>query len=310
MHATAPECQMIASISPDDMREVDSKMLDAIRLGENLHLHSRLVNGANIAAIYHLKSGGQRIRARLALHSAHCLNLNKKDGIVLAATAELIHNASLIHDDLQDRDEIRRRVATVWVAYGDDVAICAGDLLLSAAYSTIAGVSCVDKLPHLINLVHSCVTRAIDGQCADFSSASIKSLGVEEYLKITTAKSGSLLGLPMELALLAADYPVALGVTRSTINSFAAGYQIFDDLCYLEADIARVVVVPDLNVVQVLQKNNDMTSHRAWESAKKLGLKHLQVAATGSADLPLQSGRLLQELAIDLIAQLKDKCSP
>ena len=308
MHAVAPECQTTASISPHDMREVDKVMLDVIERSEDSRAHSIMVSSANCAAIYHLKSGGQRIRARLALHSARCLNLTKKDGIVLAATAELIHNASLIHDDLQDRDEIRRNVAAVWFIHGDDVAICAGDLLLSAAYSTIADVSCIDKLPRLIKLVHSRVVRAISGQCADLSCASAESLDVDEYLKITTAKSGSLLGLPMELALLAADCSSALDATRSTVNSFAAGYQIFDDLCDLEADLARGVAAPALNVVQVLQRNNAMTSHQAWESAKKLGLKHLQVAATDSADLPLQSGRLLQELAMDLMAQLKGKC--
>lgn len=216
---------MTASVSAHDMREVDRAMLNVIERGEDLRPHPQFVNGANIAAIYHLKSGGQRIRARLALHSAHCLSLTKKDGIALAATADLTRNASLIQDDLQDHDEIRRYVVTLWVAYADAVVICAGDLLLSAADSTIADISCVDKLPRLLKLVHS-----------------------------------------------------------------------------------RAVLAPTLNVVQLLQKNNAMTSHQAWESAKKLGLKHLQVAPRGCADLPLQSGRLLRELANDRMAQLKDKC--
>lgn len=71
------------------------------------------------AAIYHLKSGGQRLRAKLALHTSVCVGLSEEDGFSLAATAELLHNASLIHDDLQDRDRSRRGRGTVWVVYGE-----------------------------------------------------------------------------------------------------------------------------------------------------------------------------------------------
>ena len=53
---------------------------------------------------YHLKSGGQRMRARLALHASVALGLSQADAVSIAAAVELLHNASLIHDDLQDRD--------------------------------------------------------------------------------------------------------------------------------------------------------------------------------------------------------------
>ena len=305
MHGTVLRRDTTAETASQDLREVNAQMLAAIDLG--IDSHAPMLNAAKIAALYHLKAGGQRIRARLALDSSYCLGLTQSDGIALATTAELLHNASLIHDDLQDRDKIRRELDTVWVAYGDEVAICAGDLLLSAAYGALADISCADKLPQLIKLVHSRVAYAIGGQCADLSQASTQLLGVDGYLKIATAKSGALLSLPIELALLAADCQEGLGATRAAVDSFAVGYQIYDDLCDFEADRARDGFAATLNIVQVLQVNNAVSTRAAWERAKQLGLQKLAFAAADSANIPMQSGRLLRELSNDLYARLTER---
>ena len=306
MHSPASMCQTAANTASHDLLEVERLMADAIESGDVADKQG--MNLAKIAALYHLNAGGQRIRSRLAVDSADCLGLTARDGIALAATAELLHNASLIHDDLQDRDQIRRECATVWVAYGDEIAICAGDLLLSAAYATVADVSCADMLPLLVKLVHSRIAQAIGGQCAGFSPASNNPFNADAYLKIATAKSGALLGLPVELALLAGGYRGAMRATRTTADSFAAGYQIYDDLCDFEIDLARDAEAPVLNIVLVLQKNNASSIHDAWGSAQKLGLMHLEAAAASSTDFPRQSGRLFREMANDLHARLKDKC--
>ena len=59
------------------------------------------------AALYHLRSGGRRIRARLAIHASLSLGLSSADALALASTVELLHNASLVHDDLQDDSLLR-----------------------------------------------------------------------------------------------------------------------------------------------------------------------------------------------------------
>ena len=61
-------------------------------------------DAAAAAAAYHLGAGGRRIRARLALDAGSCLGLSARDAVAIASTCELLHNASLVHDDLQDRD--------------------------------------------------------------------------------------------------------------------------------------------------------------------------------------------------------------
>jgi geranylgeranyl pyrophosphate synthase len=62
--------------------------------------------------------GGRRIRARFAVHASLSLGLSLADASVLAATVELLHNASLVHDDLQDDDLLRHGVRTVGAVFG------------------------------------------------------------------------------------------------------------------------------------------------------------------------------------------------
>ena len=86
------------------------------------------------AARYHFSAGGARVRAQLGLDAASALNLSAQASMACAVAPELLHNASLIHDDLQDGDAMRRDTPAVWSRYGKGTAISAGDLLISAAY--------------------------------------------------------------------------------------------------------------------------------------------------------------------------------
>src|SRR5687767_11974938 len=78
----------------------------------------------------HLATGGKRLRARLALAAAEACGGRVEDAIGWAAACELVHNATLIHDDLQDGDVLRRGHPTTWVKHGMAQAVNAGDLML------------------------------------------------------------------------------------------------------------------------------------------------------------------------------------
>src|SRR5215211_7540453 len=66
----------------------------------------------------HLATGGKRIRARLALAAMEALDEPREAGVAWAAACELLHNATLVHDDLQDGDRVRRGRPTVWALHG------------------------------------------------------------------------------------------------------------------------------------------------------------------------------------------------
>ena len=254
-----------------------------------------------LAAHYHLQTGGRNIRAHLALDAAFHLGLSAQTAIAIASCCELLHNASLIHDDVQDRDSTRRGAEAVWKTFGDDIAICTGDLLLSAAYAALAGIDDPESLPHMLALVHRRIAAAIRGQSADIAHRSNPVKDVDTYLRIVTGKSGALLSLPLELALLASGRGQSTAQARDAAEAFAIGYQIADDLDDIGKDSAKhggaVDAAPTLNIALLLQPENDADVH---QQCIALARRYLNLAAIGAASLPLQCGNMLARLATDM----------
>ena len=290
----------------------DPSMLPALMNAVEARMHG-LVNSdampsdgveplAQQAAAYHLASGGQRLRAQLAVHASLALQLSAGDAVSIAAAAELVHNASLVHDDLQDRDLTRHGIKTVWSVYGDGIAICAGDLLLSAAYCALSGLSRPHLLAVVMPLLHRRISAASTGQCADLTSETNRIFTVKEYEQLAALKSGALLALPVELALAASGELQAIAQARHAAESFAIGYQIFDDLNDVQKDLLRLTAQPAVNAFAVMQRHDPHGDAR--EMASHLALKHLCAAAKTSLLLPRECGRLLHQLAVDLTARI------
>ena len=182
------------------------------------------------AVKYHFDSPGHQVRAKTCLDACMKLGVEYDDMLILAAAAELLHNASLIHDDIQDEDEIRRGQPTVWKKYGVNIAICAGDLLISTAYGMLAGYSKTSVLPQIISSINRQARSAIEGQSLDVLFKNNPQLSLEQYVVIASQKSGALFSLPIELALVAAGKNDCIDLARKACSNFAVGYQIADDL--------------------------------------------------------------------------------
>ena len=248
---------------------------------------------AATAATYHLKSGGHRVRARLAWQAGIALGLTEADAMVIATVAECLHSASLVHDDVQDDEMLRHGIPTVGAAYGTNVAICTGDLFLSASYAALMKFSQPRLLPALISAVHAATAAAISGQCAGFESPQEERGSLEIYHQVAVEKSGALLSLPLELAFLAAEKTEWLPQVQRAAEEFAVGYQMMDDLA--DADSDGPVA---MNVVVVLRAQGH--GDQAAEIAHELGINHLTKAAQLAAELPHRAGELLRELALSL----------
>lgn len=251
------------------------------------------------AAHYHLTAGGQRVRAHLALHACRALGLKESDATLLATAAELLHNASLVHDDLHDQETTRRGQPTVWRAFGKDVAICTGDLLLSAAYGALAKFSDTTLLPALLERMHSRTLAVIHGQCSELSAKDKIVNAVAAYQHIVNGKSGALLSLPLELAFIAARLPEDCVLSREAALAFGLGYQMLDDLEDLAEDTERQT----LNIVLVLRANG--AGHEATTQASALAQSHLDQAVELARKLPHGAGDLLVERALALGKRLR-----
>ena len=256
---------------------------------------------------YHLKTGGHRSRARLALEAGHALGLAPDVSVTLAIACELLHNASLLHDDIQDGDEERRGRPSAWVVFDINTALCAGSLLMSAAYARLARLpSGADRL-----IVHTHMRTAdlISGQARDLQSSAqagpdqpslLSPLG---YIETARLKSGSLLALPLELALLAAGKgSSSVAVARLAGESFAVAYQIADDIADREADLAR----GSCNLVGILQREG-LDPETAVNEAIRMAQTQLAIARSAADEIPQQGGRLLRQmveaLEVNLIQQ-------
>ena len=264
--------------SPKNVRMADVETAMANLLSQNDGVMTA-------AALYHLRSGGGRVRAKLALESARALRLPRQITIPISAACELLHNASLVHDDLQDGDASRRGEMAVWKKFGSNTAICLGDLMVSAAYSAIANTSTC-HLPEMIAHMHRRVSDVIGGQHADLES---NCNSIDQYNDVARMKSGPLLGLPVELSLIAAGLSEQVSTAVAASDAIAIAYQTTDDISDAERDISA----GGLNFISLVP--GDMASRA--HAARLHATKHAQAAIEIAKTLPNEAGDGLISLA-------------
>jgi len=273
--------QNISTGHPTDISEVDSLM--AVLLSG----HS---GSACAAALEHLSSPGKQVRARLALHSARSLGLDLRSAVAIAAASELIHNASLVHDDIQDGSDLRRGISTLWARHGRDVAICAGDLMISAAYAALAQVG-GPHVPHAVARMHARISQVIHGQVSDLAARDSGATTFFQYRTIAVDKSAPLLGLPVELSLILAGRLDCLVQAERAADAFALAYQMADDLEDVESDMAS----GSLNAVAIFAR--EMPMDRARLLVRRLVNRTFRQASRLAGSLPSDSGALMAAMA-------------
>ncbi len=193
-----------------------------------LRLNGLLQDSAN----YHLMTEGKFFRAQLALAAAHLNSLDEKTALQLACVTEFTHNASLVHDDIQDQDETRRNRAAVWKHYGANNALLLGDLLLSKAYEMLGMLGMRHyRGPRLIGLLGEKIALLIQGQSDELESQGDLTLPLQTYERIALCKTGALLSFPVEAALiLSGVQEIECGRVNQIFGRFGVAYQIHDDI--------------------------------------------------------------------------------
>jgi geranylgeranyl pyrophosphate synthase len=214
----------------------------------------------------------------------------------MATCCELLHNASLIHDDLQDRDQLRRGTPAVWSMFGDDVALCAGDLLLSSAYAALADVTDSAAIPRLVAQTHAAVEQTIRGQASSAVPPRADFDRLAAYQAMAAAKSGPLLSLPFGLVFSYRNRPDLVATSARAVRAFSIAYQIADDLADLEAD-SRTAIGAAANIVIVLETSSARNRATAKITADQMARVRLADALAIAADLPDGTAAILSDLA-------------
>ncbi|HEV8077863.1 MAG TPA: polyprenyl synthetase family protein [Marinobacter sp.] len=202
------------------------------------HINRLMPGPARAAGGYQIQTGGSLLRARLAIASGLAFDCSKSFRISSAAACEFVHNASLVHDDLLDRDSARRDVPSVWKQYGDAVALCAGDLLLCAAFGVAADLENPAESRLLSQHIAAMASRIIVGQSMEVAHLQKYPLPrFRAYLEATIAKTAPLIELPLIAAATAggADQ-YAHECIRQLASAIGLAYQIIDDLDDLNAN--------------------------------------------------------------------------
>ena len=143
--------------------------------------------------IKYVITGGKRFRPVLTILSCEAVNGCVEDVIPYATAVELIHVASLIYDDLIDRDDFRRFRPTLHTRFGDDVAIICG----AALYSKAAEVLSRDS--RLGCVMSKTMVKMSEGQALDIFSNPFEDLSEERYLDTIRNKTASLMGVSAEI---------------------------------------------------------------------------------------------------------------
>jgi len=206
-------------------RRTLAKNADNLALVEQLLAEATRTPGRlGQAASYLLERPGKRVRARLCLALSESLHVPPEEGIAMAAAVELLHNASLVLDDVQDNDEMRRGQASVWRTFGRSQAINLGTFLIAQSTALAA------RLRGISPLFAATLREATAGQSAeiDFHAATPT---LTDYERMAEAKTGALFALGAQSAATLARLPEDLAAT--TGHAFArlgAAYQVQDDL--------------------------------------------------------------------------------
>jgi len=183
-----------------------------------------------------ISAGGKRLRPLLVLLAAGP-HAERTADIVAAATAvELVHSATLVHDDVLDAAALRRGVPTVWATGGRDMAVATGDLLFSRAFSELAATG---SLPAVRALSHAGSALA-EGELLQREDAWNAEVTVQRYMHRCELKTARLFEASCRLGALAAD---ADEQTVAALGAFGRGiglaFQILDDVLDVSGDPQR-----------------------------------------------------------------------
>ena len=183
--------------------------------------------------------GGKGIRPTLAILSAEAAWADPEVGVPGAVAVELVHNFSLIHDDIIDTDVERHHRPTVWSVYGIGPAIVAGDALQILAHQVLLETPFGQGAAASAALADA-TAAMIAGQADDIAFETRRDVSVEQCMAMSAAKTGALLGSAASMGAILAGAPDAtVGALRDYGRYLGLAFQAVDDLLGIWGDPAQ-----------------------------------------------------------------------
>jgi geranylgeranyl diphosphate synthase type II len=192
---------------------------------------------------YAMEGNGKRIRPILLLLTCEALKGSVEEALPAAAAVELMHNFTLVHDDIMDRDETRRGRPTIHRKWDSDVALLAGDGLVALAYRSLLRT----RTPNLIRIAQiftDGIIELCEGQALDREFEQRDDVTMAHYLGMIMKKTARLLAVSAEIgALVAAASENRARLLRQFGEHLGLAFQIQDDL--LDITISQKILGKD-----------------------------------------------------------------
>lgn len=212
-------------------RMVERRLETLVSPGDPLEL--------NRACSYVLRGGGKRLRSTLVMLACEAVGGAARQALEAGAAVELVHNFTLVHDDIMDKAPSRRGRPTVHVHWDLNTALLAGDILLGLAYRTLLRTT-TGSPGLLLRLFTDGVLDVCEGQALDLAYEKKSRVTVDQYFSMIEKKTGRLISMAAELG------GIIGGATRAQRRSLRAyglhlgrAFQVQDDLLDVVADERR-----------------------------------------------------------------------
>ncbi len=179
---------------------------------------------------YIMSQGGKRIRPQLCLLSADLFGGNKEQAVYPAVAFELLHNFTLLHDDIMDNASMRRGKETVYKKWNANIAILSGDALFAKSYEYLLGYQ-GENLSSLVSLLTRTSIEICEGQQLDLDFESKEDVSIDQYLTMIRLKTAVMLAACLKAGAITS---FAVETEQQLIYNFGIkiglAFQIQDDL--------------------------------------------------------------------------------
>ena len=160
---------------------------------------------------------GKRVRPLICINMAHCLGCTGDSVYPLAAALEILHCATLLHDDILDGARVRRGALTAHIEFGSKMAVLAGDAMFALAGDMVARYA----RPNLVRVFSSAIRRTAEGQALESSRLFDPQADEAHYLKVISGKTAALLEAA---ALSGAEFAGASAQERAAAAAFGFNF--------------------------------------------------------------------------------------
>jgi len=272
------------------------------------------------AMAHYPAAGGKRLRPLLATVSSEAVGGKADSALPFGVAIEMVHNFTLVHDDVMDEDETRRGIKTVHSAFGVPEAILSGDALFARAFEVVLDSEVDDpKLVRLVDILARAVRLLAEGQQMDMDFEDAKKVTSDQYLKMIELKTAILYSAAAQ------GGAIVGGATDEQEEALAEygrliglGFQIWDDVLDLESDQATFGK-PVLNDIRngkktliVVQALEDLKGPERTEFLSILGKKNATTKELERARDVLDDVGAIDhatKVADGLISEAKEKLS-